>query len=329
MKRKIFRKYFLAGVLFTLIFTFVNSPWAAEKKYPSGSIDMFCGYVPGGPSDLLNRAVAKGFEKYLGVPVIPGNKPGGGSIVAASALANSRPDGYTLAILVDSSMLTAIALGQATFSLEDFRIVGQTAIFFNVLCVSADSEWKTFQQFLDYTRKNPGVKYGHPGLGSAIFLRTENVNKYAGMGMVGVPFKGDTEIVAALLGKHVPVGVSVLTNFKPHVDEGKLRILLSFEPPALMGLDPNIPTVETVFGKDVGDIDVPFSLIAPAKTPDDIIKTLEQTLQKVVKDPEFVSTLKRVYLVPSFVDGKTVMEKQLPDKMAKIKSILKKVGMIK
>jgi len=328
MKRKIFGDLFLVCILIILI-SINTSSWAAEKKYPSGPIDIFCGYVPGGPSDLLTRALAKGFEKFLGVPVVPGNKPGGGGIVATAALANSRPDGSTLAVLVDSSMLTAIALGQATYTLEDLRVVGQSAIFFNVLTVSADSEWKTFQQFLDYTKKNPGVKYGHPGLGSTIFLRTENFNKYANMGMVGVPFKGDTEIVAALLGKHVPVGVSVLTNFKPHVDAGKLRILLSFEPSTMMGLDPNTPTVESVFGKDLGDIDVPFSVVAPAKTPEETIKILEQTLEKIVKDPEFMSTVKRIYLIPSFVDGKTVMERQLPDKMTKIKAILKKVGMIK
>jgi len=328
MKRKIFRELFWVCILITLI-SINTSSWAAEEKYPSGPIDIFCGYVPGGPNDLLTRALAKGFEKFLGVPVVPGNKPGGGGIVATAALANSRPDGSTLAVLVDSSMLTAIALGQATYTLEDLRVVGQSAIFFNTLTTSADSEWKTFQQFLDYTKKNPGVKYGHPGLGSTIYLRTENFNKYANMGMVGVPFKGDTEIVAAVLGKHVPVGVSTLTNFKPHVDAGKLRILMCFEPPTLMGLDPNIPTVESIFGKDLGDIDVPISVVAPAKTPEEIIKILERTLEKVVKDPEFVSTVKRIYLVPSFVDGKTVMEKQLPDKMTKIKAILKQVGRIK
>jgi tripartite-type tricarboxylate transporter receptor subunit TctC len=68
--------------------------------------------------------------------------------------------------------------------------------------------------------------------------------------------------------------------------------------------------------------------VAPAKTPEEIVKILEQTLEKVVKDPGFVSTAKRIYLVPSFVDGETV-EKQLSDKMAKIKAILKTVGMTK
>lgn len=327
MKRKIFGDLFWVCFLITLI-SINTSSWAAEKKYPSGPIDMFCGYVPGGPNDLLTRALAKGFEKFLGVPVVPGNKPGGGGIVATAALANSRSDGHTLAVLVDTAMLTAIVLGQATYSLEDLRVVGQSATFFNTFTISADSEWKTFQQFLDYTKKNPGVKFGHPGLGSTIYLRTENFNKYGNMRMVGVPFKGDTEIVAAVLGKHVPAGVSTLTNFKPHVDAGKLRILMCFEPPTLMGLDPNIPTVESIFGKDVGDIDVRVSVVAPAKTPEEIVKILEQTLEKVVKDPGFVSTAKRIYLVPSFVDGETV-EKQLSDKMAKIKAILKTVGMTK
>jgi tripartite-type tricarboxylate transporter receptor subunit TctC len=325
------RRYRLALVIGLAFMISVSSSqsWAAEEKYPSGQIEIICGMVAGGPADLLTRAVARGFEKYMGATVVPGNKVGGGGIVATTAVANSKPDGRTLAVLAETSMLTAIALGRATYSLADLRSIGQIALFPNVLAVRSDSEWKTFQQFLDHARKNPGMKYAHPGIGSTIFLKMENMNKFGKMGMVGLPFKGDPEIVAALLGGHVPVGGSVMTNFKSHIDSGELRVLLSFEPPELLGLDPKIPTVESVFGKALGDIDVPFSLVAPSKTPDSIIKVLVGNLQKVVKDPEFVSTLQKIFLIPAFVDGKTVNEKNLPEKMERIKQILARIDMPK
>jgi tripartite-type tricarboxylate transporter receptor subunit TctC len=84
-----------------------------------------------------------------------------------------------------------------------------------------------------------------------------------------------------------------------------------------------------VFGKELGDIDVPFSLVAPAKTPDAVMKVLEENLRKVVKDPEFVSTLQKIFLIPAFVDGKTVNEKNLPEKMERIKQVLARIDMPK
>ena len=325
------RRHRLALVigLASVLCIFFSPSWAAEEKYPSGQIDIICGMVAGGPADLLTRAVARGFEKYLSVTAVPGNKVGGGGIVATTTVANAKPDGRTLAVLAETSVLTAIALGRATYNLAELRSVGQIALFPNVLAVRSDSEWKTFQQFLDSARKNPGMKYAHPGIGSTIFLKMENMNKFGKMGMVGLPFKGDPEIVAALLGGHVPVGGSVMTNFKTHIDSGELRVLASFDPPELLGLDPKIPVVENVFGKELGDIDVPFSLVAPAKTPDSIMKVLEENLQKVIKDPEFVATLQKIFLVPAFVDGKTVNEKNLPMKMEKIKQILSRIDMPK
>lgn len=77
MKKRIFRDFTLIGFVFILVSILPNNSWAKEK-YPTGSIDLFCPFVAGGQTDLVNRALAKGLEKYLGVTVVPGNKPGGG-----------------------------------------------------------------------------------------------------------------------------------------------------------------------------------------------------------------------------------------------------------
>lgn len=322
MKKKIFRNFFLVGILFIFIFTSFNSPWAAEKKYPSGPIELFCGFAAGGQTDLFTRALAKGLEKYLGVTVVPGNKPGGGGIIPAATVATSRPDGYTIGLLSDSMIISSL-LGRATYSMEDLLIIG-VGIYDSAMVVSVDSPWKTIQEFVDYARKNPGIKYGHPGVGSTNFLITENLNKHANLMMIGVPFKGDPEIIGAVLGKHVPIGVFGYMNCKIQADAGKMRILLCFG-----GLDPTIPSQSTAFGKNVPHTELGYYLLLPRKTPDEIVQVLEQALEKVVKDTEFINNIKKVYVEARFIDSKTFMQKKLPEKISYFKSVIQDVGLMK
>jgi tripartite-type tricarboxylate transporter receptor subunit TctC len=330
MKTTMFRSVLGVIFLMLIITPFVSDcSWAAGEKYPSGPIDIFCGYGPGGPNDITTRALGRGLEKYLGVTVVPGNKPGGSSVIAATALAGSRPDGYTMAVLNPDAYLVPIIQGRAAYALEDLLVVGQFAKIPATLSVRADAPWKTFQELLDYTRKNPGVKYAHPGVGGPTFFRMENLNRFAKLNMVGVPFKSDPEIVSAILGGHVPVGVSTLTGFKPQADAGQIRILFSFEPPALTGLDPSVADLRAVFGDSVRDIDIPICLVVPAKTPKEIVEVLAGALEKVAKDPVFVSDVKKIYMMPDlFVDGKIIMQR-LPERMQQLKKMMQDLGLLK
>jgi tripartite-type tricarboxylate transporter receptor subunit TctC len=323
MKKRTFRDFIGVGILFIILCTSPNSSWAAVEKYPSHAIDLFCAHGAGGQTDLCNRALARGLEKYLGVTVVPGNKTGGGGVVATTSLINSRPDGYTMALL-GFNVVTALVLGQGNYSLDDLTIVGQFATFPGALSTSADSPWKTFQEFIDYVRKNPGVKYAHPGVGSSIYMRMENLNKNANLKMVGVPFKSDPEIIAAILGKHVPVGIGGLMAAKEQADAGKMRILLSFDPPAEVGLDPTIPCIRTAFDKSVSDkdLEIVVFLAVPRKTPKEIVQVLEQTLEKVTKDPEFINDLKKLYMKVSYLDSKKATD-NLFKIMAQVKAIVK------
>jgi len=154
MKRTVYSRLFLISILFTIAFTLSHPSWAAEK-YPTGSVELFVGFAAGGQADFINRTLARGLEKHLGVTVVPGNKVGGGGIVLASLIASSKPDGYTLGTLSDS-VIVATLTGQGTYSMEDLRIVGAVASYENCWITSVDSPWKTIQEFVDYARKNPG-----------------------------------------------------------------------------------------------------------------------------------------------------------------------------
>ena len=328
MKKKIFSILMAMIVSLTLVFICSNSSWAAEKIYPSHPVEMICGYPPGGAMDLTMRTWSKYLEKYLGVPVVPVNKPGAGAIIACTYVANSKPDGYTLGCVGDHLVINIFS-GKATYSLQDFRYVCLTNLMANALGVAIDSQWKTIQEFIDYAKKNPGVKCAHPGIGSSAHLRMENLNKFANLKMVGVPLQGDAEVIPAVLGKHLPIGVFGGAAAKAQADAGKIRILMSFDPPAEFGLDPKIQDLQTVFGKNMPDVDVAQYLVVPRKTPDDIVQVLTQAMEKVTKDREFIKELNSGCMGVKFVDGGTLIQKILPEKNSRLQAIMKEAGLAK
>lgn len=318
----------LATVLCMLISTLPVGVCTAAEKYPSRSIDFMCFFAPGGMMDLLGRALGKGMEKRLGTAVVPVYKAGGGGVVGMMALMNTRPDGYTMGA-TGLQYITAKVFGQANYSFEDFRVVGQFGTFSLVLGVSADAPWKTMGEFIDYARKNPGLRYAHPGVGSAGHTRMENLNRLANLGMIGVPFNGDAETIPAVLGKHVPIGICSAYAVKSQADQGKMRILLSFEPPAEIGFSSTLPDVSTAFGQSVADKDVEQLLIVlvPGKTPLEIVRVLGQALEKAMVDPEYVSVVKQFNIRSYFVDGNTFMQQKLPKVVSRVEAIKKDLGL--
>lgn len=329
MKRRILRGFLGGMILSIFIFISLSSSWAAEQKYPSKPIEIYNPFVPGGIVDFLNRFTAKKLESYLGVPVVPQNKPGGGGMVLASFIANARPDGYTIGNMGPDHIIQPILLGRASYSVKDFYLIGQLAVIPCVFYTSIDSPWNTFQEFLDYARKNPGVKYGHPGMGTTVFLRAENFNKNFNVGMVNVPFNGDSEVIANVLGKHIHLGTGSVGAAKAQADAGKVRILFCFETPTKVGLSPTIPDLRTMVGsRTYIDIEPSQLMVVPGKTPPEVTQVLEQAWEKVVKDPEYASDLKTVNLAPGDIDGKTFTQR-MSDRMAVVKEMLQLSGQLK
>jgi len=324
MKRLVF---VMLPVVSLLLLSSFNTAWSGEK-YPSQPVELISAAPAGSYADLINRSLAKTLEKYLNVLIIPGNKPGGGDMVAAAAIANATPNGHTLGFLADGPLIYSHLLGRATFSKEDIRVIGQLICTTLVMYVRADSPWKTFQEFMDYAHKNPGVTYGHVGVGSATWARAEYLNRVGSLRMRGIPFAGDTEVIPALLGKHIDVGFGSYQGARQQADAGKTRILFSFTPPGL-GPDPSLPTIPSVFGKDVADIPPPsIHLTAPGKTPENVVKVLEEGLEKTSRDPEFVNDLKKLYANVCFLDSKATKVKH-EEKALQLKPLLQRAGLIK
>lgn len=326
MTTKIIKGIVSLIILLALIVVSSGNLVAAEK-YPSGPVEMICGYPPGGAMDLTMRTWSKYLEKYLGVTIVPVNKPGAGAIVACTYVANAKPDGYTLGCVGDHLVMQILS-GRATYKYEDFRYVCLVDAMANAVAVPFDSPWKTMQEFVDYAKKNPGTKCAHPGIGSSAHLRFENINKIANLKLTPVAMNGDAEVIPALLGKHVPIGVTGGAAGKAQAAAGKLRILMSFDPPAEFGFDPNLPDLQTVFGKGTPDVPVRQYLVVPAKTREDIVSVLERAMEKVTKDPEFIKDMNKASMGVQFIAGPALM-KANAEHNARIESIMKSLGLAK
>jgi tripartite-type tricarboxylate transporter receptor subunit TctC len=314
----------LVLVMCIFFFSVVDGAVAAEK-YPSRPITMVVPFAAGGMSSQSALMWKPFMEKYLPGTVIVEHKPGGGTVIGNTYVASSKPDGYTL--LNSSDWCTTILNGTATYKLEDLVPVAQVALNGTVLTVSADAPWKTFQEFVDYARKNPGMKYSHAGAGSANYLRAVNLVEVAGLKMIPIPSKGDADSIPALLGKHVPVAFTSPGTVKPHVEAGTLRVLFSFDSAKEFGLDPSIPNFATLFPK-AQDIVIPIYLSVPAKTPKEIMDVLEKTMEKMAKDPEFIKECAKFNQMVQFVPSKVVSE-GLPKRMELLRQLMKKEGLIK
>jgi len=311
-----------AVLCLSIVITSANS----TEKYPSRPVNIISPFVPGGSMSTLAVITAKYLEKHLGVPFFAENKPGGGTVIGAAYVMNAPPDGYTLLCAAD--IFTSVLLGTAPYKMEDIRVVAQLSLNGNALSVRSDAPWKSLQEFVDHARKNPGIKYAHPGVGTFIYFRTENFNKKAKLNLIGVPTKGDAEVISALLGGHVPVGVGSTFAHKAQADAGKIRILLSYDKAEGFDLDANTPDIEGFFKGSVHDIPVSTYIYAPPKTPKERIELLEKTLEKITKESEFMAELKKLGMMVSFIPGDKVME-TLPKKIETVREIMKETGMLK
>jgi tripartite-type tricarboxylate transporter receptor subunit TctC len=330
MKKKKISFLWILPVLIFILFS--NDSWAAGEKYPTGTISNICLFGPGSAPDLFNRVLSRQFEKYLGVPVVTLSKAGGGGAIGILSLVSARPDGYTVCLAsLENMIVPTITEGKAPYSLQDLTILGQIVTSYNVLVVAADSPWKTFQDFVDYARKNPGVKYGCPGIRSTLYMRMETLSRNARLGLTGVPFDGRAEITAAVLGKHIPIGLFDLASARELQAAGKIRILFLFESPESAGIDPKTPCMATAMDKSVGekDIDISQIMLVHSRTPDEIKVVLKRTLEKTAKDPDFLADLKKMEVMLNYIDGDAIMQNKLPSRLEQVKAFYKERGWVK
>jgi len=282
------------GILVGLILVFAAAQQAAAQDFPHKPIRIIVAAGPGGPSDIPARLAAQILQAKFGQPVVVENRAGAAGTVGARFVATSAPDGYTLLVGNTTVLATQPAVSaSAGFDPNSFAAVAKVSVSHPVAVVSAAAPWKTMQEFLAHVRANPGkLNYGHTGPGGLPNLSGELLKLRAGLDIVGVPFRSGSETTTAVINRGIDLTFENLTILVPLIKEGQLRPLVI----ASGTRSPLLPDLPTTKEGGVADFEVTSfnGIVAPAKTPDAIVRKLNAALNEGLQTPQMQETIARL-----------------------------------
>jgi tripartite-type tricarboxylate transporter receptor subunit TctC len=330
MKRTKLGTFAGVSILFIGLFLVGSSPraiYAAPSDYPTKSISIVIGVPPGGSTDMAVRVLAQFMEKELKQPLVVVNKPGAAGTIGGYAVASAKPDGYTLGYFPGSASVPEVFtyFYAAPYSSNDLKPICRVHVPVITVAVKGDAPWNSLKELVEYARKNPGMKFGHIGKSTTQYVTMTTIARAEKLNLVDVPFDGDSTMIPALLGGHIPVGTPVLYVVRSLMEGKKIKVLAV----ALQKRAPSAPDLPTIPELGYKLPYVPFfGLYAPPKTPDEIVKKLEAAARKVVEDPEFQSKNKAMD-IPLEYEDTAAFEKYLVRYKENIQSFFKAEGLAK
>ena len=275
--------------LFIALLTFGwMMPTVQAQPYPNRPIQLILPTQPGTPSDLTGRLLGEEVGKILGTQLIPVNKPGASMTLGTDLVVKSKKDGYTLGYTTTSAIVYARVSNPESVPYDpitDLEPLGLSVFFPLAVTVQEGSPWKSFADLVDFAKKNPGkLRLSTHGEGSIDHFNLEIYQSLTGAQFTHVPLKGP-QLATSLLGGHVDVISDAFMLVKPHVEAGKLRILLMTKK---MSEFPNVPTLSELGYKQ--DLLSPwFAFYAPAGVPEEVKRALVPAIEKALKNPEIIS----------------------------------------
>lgn len=261
------------------------------QDYPNKPIKVLVGYAPGGAVDLVARTLGQNLSASMGQSIVIENKPGAGTNIAVKQLIDSPADGYTLMVAANALAANISLYKPQPFDIDKditpIAMIGRVPV---VIATSADSKYQKISDLIKAAKANPDfITYGTPGNGATPHMAMKFFEQAAGISLKHVPYKGGAPAITDLIGGQLDLVAVNMLEVAPHVKSGKLKIV------AVMSakrspLFPEIPTVAES-GFPGFEASVWYSLIAPAKTPASIVKTLHSQVEKALQSKEMTERL--------------------------------------
>jgi tripartite-type tricarboxylate transporter receptor subunit TctC len=283
--------------LILITFISLTTFWVSNvyaQDYPNKPIKVLVGYAPGGAVDLVARTLGQSLSSSLGQPIVVENKPGAGTNIAVKQLIDSPPDGYTLMVAAN-----ALAANMSLYKPQPFDIdkditpiamIGRVPV---VIAAPIDSKYQKLSDLIKAAKANPDyITYGTPGNGATPHMAMKFFEQAAGISLKHVPYKGGSPAITDVIGGQLDLVAVNMLEIAPHVKSGKLKII------AVMSakrspLFPEVPTIAES-GFPGFEASVWYSLIAPAKMPNTIVKMLHAQVEKALQSKEMVERLSSV-----------------------------------
>lgn len=294
-------------------------------EYPNQPVHIVVPFSAGGATDVTARIIGQKMAEEWGATVIIENKPGATGSIAAEYVAKSKPDGYTLFMGTGSvnSVFPAVKKNLPFDTLRDFVAVSNFFTTPNILVVHPSVPAKNVAELIAVLKANPDkYNFASSGVGSSIHLSGELFKQMAGVQMVHVPYKGSAPAVADLIAGHVKIMFDNLASSWPYVKQGQLRAF-GVTSPKPDPLAPGVPAIaETLPGYDATSW---AGLLAPAKTPPQIVEKISAAVQRAIKMPDVVEKFKSQGATP-VGDTSAHFARYLKEDIEKWRAVVQKAG---
>jgi len=277
----------VAGLLAALCVALIASQGQAfaETRYPTKAVRIVLPFAAGGVADITARVVAERLGARLGGRFYVENQPGAGGIAAARSVMSSTPDGNTLALLTNGTAISVSLFKQLPFDpLKDFEPITSLGYFDFILATGADSEFKTLADFIKAAKAKPGaLNVGTINVGSTQNLSAELFKTAAGIDFQIVPFRATPDVLVSLMQGNLALMIDSYSSMKGNLADNKIRALAS----SAAKRSESAPDIPAVQESGVADYDVVSwnALFAPAGTPPEIVKILNDALRDILAEP--------------------------------------------
>jgi tripartite-type tricarboxylate transporter receptor subunit TctC len=256
------------------------------QSYPDQPIRLVLATSPGGTTDIVGRIIAPKLAEELGQPVVIENRPGAGGNVGAEFVAKARPDGHTLLLANGDMGIAASLYEKLNFDpikdLTEITLVAQVPL---LMSVRPELPVKDLREFVQYAKSNPGkLNYASSGVGAMNHLAVEQLKSVEKLNVVHAPYKATGPGIIGLMGGEVDMIVTAFPSVVPHATAGKIKplaMLASERSPSM----PDVPTAKEA-GMDNYEFYLWFGLLAPGRTPRNVVDRLNAAWTKVSALPD-------------------------------------------
>ena len=284
----------------TLLFVvgLLLSAAVGAQTYPTKPIRIIVPFTPGSATDVMGRIIGERLNNAWGQPVIVENKPGAGGSIGIRDTARAEPDGYTLAVVSSGHAVNHVLYKDLGYdTLKDLSAVAMLGSLPSVLIVPPTLPVSSVKELVAMLKANPGkYNYATAGVGSGAHVSTEKFNVAAGVKAIHVPLKGTPPILAETMAGRVEYAMVPAVSGMGPVRDGKVKPLAVTTSKRVAAL-PNVPTLGEA-GFPEGESTFWLALLAPAKTPADIIAKVNAEVTRALKSPEIVERLAKLGTEP-------------------------------
>ncbi|RBY74843.1 tripartite tricarboxylate transporter substrate binding protein [Blastococcus sp. TF02-09] len=282
----------------------------AAADYPTDDINLYVPYAAGGPTDLAARTIASCMEEEFGQTVVVENREGASGSIGMQAMLAEDPDGYTLSLIAVPASATNPLQGEDVgYTNDDYVPIAAVTEIPSVLAVGADADYADAEAFFQAAQDDPGgINVGVPGTTTSQAMELTRMAEEYDTELTLVPFSGNAEMTAALLGGNVDaVFINSSQDVLSNIEAGDFVPLAVSTPEPVDYIDAP-PLAEVGFPELTNSVSV-FGLAAPAETPEEVVGTLEDTVSTCLEKPETVEQLGEQYVPDEFIGTDAFQER--------------------